>query len=71
VGTSPGALRWDLKRHLEQATACINRHSRGRKKKNIHCWLNHIELIIIDEVERLTTPPWNTCGICSTAATLV
>jgi len=56
VGTSPGALRWDLKRHLEQATACINRHSRGRKKKNIHCWLNHIELIIIDEVERLTTP---------------
>jgi hypothetical protein len=56
VGTSLGALRRSLKWQLEDATACINKHSRGKKKEDIHCWLNHIELIIIDEVERLTTP---------------
>jgi DNA transposition AAA+ family ATPase len=34
----------------------MNRHSRGKKPRDIDCLFNHIELIIFDEVERLSTP---------------
>jgi DNA transposition AAA+ family ATPase len=56
AGASIGALRRDLQLRLDQARACINRHSGGKKQKDIDCMSNHIELIIIDEVERLSTP---------------
>jgi hypothetical protein len=56
AGASIGALRCDLQLRLDQATACMNRHSRGKKPRDIDCLFNHIELIIFDEVERLSTP---------------
>jgi DNA transposition AAA+ family ATPase len=57
VATSAGALRRDLKQLLNRANACIDMHTtRGKKHVDLDCLLNHIELVIVDEVERLSTP---------------
>jgi DNA transposition AAA+ family ATPase len=56
VTLSVGALRRDLDQLLNRANACIRQHKTRRKKTiEVDCWLNHIELVIIDEVERLST----------------
>jgi DNA transposition AAA+ family ATPase len=56
VGTSAGALRRDLKELLTRANACINQHAHRGTHWDLDCLLNHIELVIVDEVERLSTP---------------
>ncbi len=57
VGTSAGALRRDLKQLLNRTNACIDMHAtRAKRHEDLDCFLNHIELVIVDEVERLSTP---------------
>ncbi len=57
VSATVGPLRRDLQQLLHRANACIDMHgARGQKRENLDCLLNHIELFIIDEAERLSTP---------------
>lgn len=57
VGTSAGFLRRDLQGLLERANDCIYLHlTRGRKRRDTEVMRDRIELVIIDESERLSTP---------------
>jgi hypothetical protein len=57
VSATAGPLRRDLQQLLHCANACIDMHgARGQRREDLDCLLNHIELIIIDEAERLGTP---------------
>lgn len=54
VSTSVGRLRRDVSQLLHSANACIDLHGkRGKTPEELNCLLNHIELVIIDEAERL------------------
>jgi len=56
VSPTVGPLRRDLQQLLHRANACIDMHgARGQQREDLDCLLNHIELIIIDEAERLPT----------------
>jgi DNA transposition AAA+ family ATPase len=55
VGTSPRSLHRELQQLLNLANACIDEHTIRGKHKPIDCPLNRIELLIVDEVERLST----------------
>ena len=57
VGASAGALRHALKNLLDRVNVCIDQHrSRGKKQKDSDYLRDHVELVIVDEVERLSTP---------------
>jgi hypothetical protein len=56
VGVSAGALRHALKNLLDRVNICIDQHrSRGKKQKDSDYLRDHVELVIVDEVERLST----------------
>src|ERR1700691_156790 len=53
VGISARVLNRDIHRLLACATACIRPHNERAK---LDCSFNHMEMVIVDEVERLSTP---------------
>ena len=68
VSTSVGRLRRDVSQLLHSANACIDLHGkRGKTPDDLDCLMNHIELVIIDEAERLSGS--STCATSLTAAT--
>jgi DNA transposition AAA+ family ATPase len=52
---TPRSLHHELRKLLDLASACIDEHAILGKRKMLECQLNHIELLIVDEVERLST----------------
>jgi transposase InsO family protein/DNA transposition AAA+ family ATPase len=53
VSISARVLNRDIHRLLASATACIRPHNERAK---LECSFNHMEMVIVDEVERLSTP---------------
>jgi len=55
VSASVSRLRADLQNLFIRVNACIDLHGpRGKQRNDQDCWLNHVELVIIDEAERLS-----------------
>jgi DNA transposition AAA+ family ATPase len=55
VGASPRSLRSEIEYLMGRANDCIDQHlTRGKKPKKIDYLRDHVELVIVDEVERLS-----------------
>ena len=59
-----------LSRFITRADICIEEHVRPESAFISRHRNNHVEMVIIDEAERLTMTALDTCATCSTAMAL-